>query len=162
MRTACSAAANEVWTASKRLRACPGEVLEALTDPSLIAAWAPVGFEVERIEDDRLVTGTHARVRGSLGGVGAVFDVEVLHAGADGLSLLARGPVELEVSYTLLDDEDDVLVDVEVCVERRHGLTSRILRAATSALLAGGALDHALGRLGSLVTDSDERELAVA
>ncbi len=37
----------EVWSAHTAIDADAAEVLRALTDPELIATWAPVSFEVE-------------------------------------------------------------------------------------------------------------------
>jgi hypothetical protein len=40
-----------------------------------------------------------------------------------------------------------VIVDAKIKLGREPGLNARVLRAATGALLSGGALDRALGRL---------------
>src|SRR5262249_15294914 len=60
---------SEVWSARAVVRAEPSEVLAALTDPELIAAWAPVGFELEDPDAPPLHAGSHERVCGSLAGV---------------------------------------------------------------------------------------------
>ena len=42
----------DVWTASIDLGSDPDEVLRALTDPAVIAQWAPVSFEVDGLAGD--------------------------------------------------------------------------------------------------------------
>ena len=55
LRTPADAATGaEVWTARVELHAEPDEVLRALTDPEMIAGWAPVAFDVEGLADGRL------------------------------------------------------------------------------------------------------------
>src|SRR5690242_19823598 len=73
----------EVWSARAAVRADACEVLAALTDPELIAAWAPVGFELEGHCPRLLRAGSHERVSGSLAGVRASFEIEVHRAGPD-------------------------------------------------------------------------------
>ena len=48
--------------------------------PVRIASWAPVPFEVEGINCDRLEAGTKARVAGMLAGKDLDFDVQVHEA----------------------------------------------------------------------------------
>jgi hypothetical protein len=147
------------WTASALLDADAGEVLGALTDPERIADWAPVGFDLDELDGGRLDSGAHARVRGALAGLGATFDVEVLRAGEDGLELVARGPIELDVAYLLETAGDRVYVDVRVAIRRGPGLAAKLLEAATAGLLRGGALESALRRLDGAVRG---RELLAA
>ncbi len=140
--------ANEaVWTARRIIRAEPPDVLEALTDPEFISLWAPVDFEVDGLRGRHLRGGSHAIVNGSLAGVAAQFEIDVLRADEAGLHLQASGPIDLEVAYRLVAERGGVIVDAEVKLGRETGLNARVLRAATGALLSGGALDRALGHL---------------
>jgi len=43
------------WTASTTIKGRPEAVLDALTDPQACARWAPLPFEVERIDSPRLL-----------------------------------------------------------------------------------------------------------
>src|SRR4051812_20429038 len=72
------------------------EVLAALTDPELIASWAPVGFELEDPDGCPLHAGSHERVCGSLAGVKAFFDVDVTCAEPGRLELVADGPLAMD------------------------------------------------------------------
>lgn len=153
--------APEVWRACAAVRADAHAVLDALTDPELIAAWAPVGFELEDGCPSRLRAGSRERVSGSLAGVRASFDVEVHQAGGDRLELVAEGPVSMDVSYRLREQGDRVLVEASVAMRRREGLSAKILRAAVVALLNAGALDRALQSLVRSVSTAG-RELAAA
>jgi polyketide cyclase/dehydrase/lipid transport protein len=148
------------WTASALFGADPHEVLDALTVPGVIQRWAPVDFEVQRIDGDRLRAGGRARVSGRVAGVGAVFDVEVLRADRRGLELLADGPLSLEVRYAFSPEGAGVRVQAAITVHRRGGLTGQLLQAATMALLCGGALSRTLDRLGSEL--ARDRALALA
>ena len=153
--------APEVWSARAAVRAEACQVLAALTDPELIAAWAPVGFELEDGCPGRLRAGSHERVSGSLAGVRASFEIEVRRADRDRLELLAEGPVSMEVAYCLREEDGRVLVDAHVGLRRRSGLTAAILRGAVVALLNAGALDRALQSLAKSVRPTG-RELAAA
>jgi hypothetical protein len=58
-----------------------------------------------------------------------------------------------------------VYVEAEIAIQRESGLSGRVLRAATGALLSGGALDRALRRLAGELTPLDElddAEFAIA
>jgi hypothetical protein len=129
------------------MRAAPPEVLQALTDPQFISLWAPVDFEVAGLRGRHLRGGSHAIVSGSLAGVEAQFEIDVLRADEAGLDLQASGPIDLEVAYRFAAERGGAIVDAEVKLGRRTGLNARVLRAATGALLSGGALDRALARL---------------
>jgi uncharacterized protein YndB with AHSA1/START domain len=48
---------SDVWTAQADLSADADEVLLALTDPDLIARWAPVRFDVDGLAGGRLSAG---------------------------------------------------------------------------------------------------------
>ena len=134
---------HEVWTARRRFCAEAGEVLRALTDPSLIAEWAPVAFEVDGL-------------------AGGCFEIEVRRADAERLELVATGPITFDVTYQLHQRASDLLVQATVGLRRQRGLTAQILRAAAVALLNARALDSALRRLESAVAGPLSRELIAA
>lgn len=160
-RSVCADHAHDrhVWTASRFVSAEPPAVLASLTDPELITLWSPVDFEVDGLRGRRLRPGSHAIVNGSLAGVAAKFEIDVLRADEHGFDLEARGPVALDVAYRFAPEGDGVMVDAEVKLGRERGLNARVLRAATGALLSGGALDRALGRLAG---ELDEATLLAA
>jgi hypothetical protein len=153
--------APELWSSRAEVVAGQREVLAALTDPELIAAWAPVGFELECSDGCPLRTGSRERVSGSLAGVKATFDVEVVHAEPGLLELIAEGPLAMDVAYRFREQGDRVVLLASVGLRRRSGLTAQILRGAVAALLNAGALDRALARLAEVVPDSGH-ELAAA
>ncbi len=134
------------WTADAWLAGPPEEVLELLTRPSCITRWSPVCFNLVELDDERLVTGSRARVRGALAGRTVEFTVEVDEASDDCLALLATGPVEMEVEYLVapLDCGSEVRASVTVT---GRGMLGRVLARAVEALLAAGALEHAVGRI---------------
>lgn len=141
------AGSDDCWTARRFISAQPPAVLQALTDPELISLWAPIEFEVDGLPGRRLRGGSHAVVNGSLAGIAAQFEIDVLRADEAGLDLQARGPVDLEVAYRVVPQRHGVIVDAQIKLGRGRGLNARVLRAATGALLSGGALDRAIGRL---------------
>jgi hypothetical protein len=132
-----------------------------LCDPRAIARWAPVDFEVLGLESDRLRSGAQARVQGALAGRRLTMDVDVHHAGADGLSLSATGPIDLDVEYELTRLQRGSLMRASVSVAGR-GAGGRLLAAGTQALLRAGALDVAVRRirreLDCIDPSSDRRE----
>lgn len=134
------------WTASTTIKGRPEAVLDVLTDPQACARWAPMPFDVERIDSPRLRTGTRARVSGCLAGRRVGFDVQVHEAEAERLELTASGPVAFDVAYDLRPGDEETEVSASVAVSGR-GLTGRLLAQATDALLAGGALQHAVSRI---------------
>ena len=136
------------WTASTTVDAPPDAVLDMLTDPHAIASWAPVDFEVSDLDSDRLAPGSRPRVEGRLGGVTVGFEVEVLEAGEEGLSLRAAGPVAFDVRYDLEPAGCGSEVRASVGVQPGRGFRGRVLAEATSALLSAGALQNALDRIG--------------
>jgi len=152
----------EVWTACAELRSDVATVLDALTDPTLIACWAPVSFEVDGLAGRRLRAGSRERVRGSIGGIRTVFEVEVRRADAAGLELVASGPVELHVAYRFRERDDGVDVETAVSILRQGGITASVLRAAVAALMNAGALRMALRRLESSLPLPAEPELLAA
>lgn len=149
-----------VWTASTFVAAAPPLVLDALTDPDLIARWAPVGFDVEQLDGERLRAGDSARIAGAFAGIGAAFEVDVLRADEQRFELRARGPLVFDVAYSLRDGGDGVFVDARVELRARPGVSAQLLAAATRALLNAGALAGALTRLRAAL--AHERELVAA
>ena len=141
------AAEADVWTASTWLDEDPDGVLHAMTDPAAIARWAPVSFEVDGLAAGRLAAGDRERVSGSIAGIGATFDVEVMRADTKGLELVAHGPISLDVNYSFTEHDDGVSVHARVGIRRRRGLTAQLLQASVAALLNAGALARALRKL---------------
>ena len=135
-----------MFTATSKTTASREQVLEVLTDPDAIRTWSPVPFEVSNLAGSRLETGSRANVRGSLAGLGVDFEVEVQAADLERLELVARGPIGIDVRYDLapVDDGSEVRASVSVS---GGGLRGRVIAKATEALLAGGALQGAAGRI---------------
>ena len=136
----------KTWTATATAEAHPAAVLDILTDPDACARWAPVPFDVEE-ECGRLVPGSRARVSGRLAGRRVGFDVEVHEADERGLALTARGPVGFDVAYELAATNAGSEVRASVSVRPSRGIAGRLLAEATGALLATGALQHAVTRI---------------
>jgi hypothetical protein len=144
--------AMRTWTTQTTVTGLPDEVLAMLTEPDAIARWTPVPFELIDLATDRLVAGSRARVRGRLAGRTLEFDVEVLAADDDRLALVASGPISIGVEYALRPaaaGESELRASVSV---RGSGLIGRVLAQATEALLAAGALDLAVSRIGRELT----------
>jgi hypothetical protein len=138
------------WTAQITSKGRPEDVLGVLTDPAACGRWAPIGFDVEGLDGDRLVTGSRARVVGRIAGQNVSFDVDVIAADASGLKLLASevgGSVSLEVAYELSPAQFGSEVTASVAVAGSRGFTGRLIAQATDALLAAGALRHAVSRI---------------
>jgi hypothetical protein len=135
------------WHSRAIVPGSPDEILRFLTEPEAIARWAPVPFDVLTLDGDRLRSGSHARVAGSLAGRSVEFDVDVVQASADRLELVADGPISLGVRYVLRPLGEHSEVDASVSVEGR-GLFGRVLAEAAEALLAAGALGLSLDHLG--------------
>ena len=144
------------WTAQITSKGRPEDVLGVLTDPAACGRWAPIDFDVEGLDGDRLVTGSRARVVGRIAGQRCSFDVDVIAADASGLRLLASGPIVLDVSYELAPAPAGSDVTAKVSVAGSRGFTGRLIAQATDALLAAGALRHAVSRL------AREADVAVA
>jgi hypothetical protein len=136
------------WTATTTTAARPSEVLDVLTDPEACARWAPVAFEVDELQGNRLHAGAKARVCGRLAGRSVGFDVEVSEAHERGFALRADGPVAFDVAYELEAVEAGSQVRASVSVRPSRGIAGRILAEATGALLTAGALDAAVCRIG--------------
>jgi Polyketide cyclase / dehydrase and lipid transport len=137
----------KTWTATTIVDAGPEAVLEVLTDPSAVARWAPLPFDVEDLDTPRLMTGSRARVSGRLAGRRVGFDVEVYEADLERLALAADGPVGLDVAYDLSATGDRSEVRASISVRSGKGITGRLMAEATNALLSAGALTHAISRL---------------
>jgi len=135
------------WTTQTTVTGLPEEILALLTEPGAIANWTPVPFELIEFDGDRLVTGSRARVRGHLAGRTLELDVEVLAADDERLALVATGPISIDVEYALRPAAggSELHASVSVC---GSGLIGRVLAQATDALLAAGALDLAVSRIG--------------
>ena len=134
------------WTTETTVTGLPDEVLAMLTEPDAIARWTPVPFELIDLDTDRLVSGTRARVRGRLAGRSLEFEVEILAADEDRLALVATGPILIDVEYRLRPAPVGSNLSASVTV-RGRGLIGRVIAQATDALLAAGALDHAMNRI---------------
>ena len=137
----------DAWTAQAAVRAEADDVLEALTDPARIARWAPVQFEVDGLAGGRLISGSRESVSGTIGGVRARFEVEVVRADTERLELVAHGPVSFDVTYTFRGEDGIVVVDAYVSLRRQRGFTAQLLRTVAAGLLSAGALGSALARL---------------
>ncbi|HZU60260.1 MAG TPA: SRPBCC family protein [Solirubrobacteraceae bacterium] len=135
------------FTARTTAQAAPEQVLRVLTDPDAIRDWSPIPFDVEGLDGLRLEAGSVARVSGSLAGRRVGFDVEVHAADTGGLELTADGPIGFDVLYQLELVEGGSQVTASVDVHDGSGLTGRLLAKATGALLKGGALEAAAGRI---------------
>ena len=136
-----------VWTAQTTVNGRPEDVMTMLTDPDAIGTWAPIPFEVEGLGSRRLETGSRARVVGRIVGQCVGFDVDVHEVGPDRLELTAYGPIGIDVAYELEPCADGARVVASIGVRDGRGLTGRLIAKATDALLAGGALNHAVSRI---------------
>ena len=136
------------WTARASVAGHPDEVLDLLTEPAAIRSWAPIPFEVTALDGDRLEAGSVARVSGGLAGRKVSFEVEVIEAGEGRLSLIASGPITLDVEYDVRPAAAGSQVEASVAVSGASGLGGRLLGTATDALLAAGALSSAVDRIG--------------
>jgi carbon monoxide dehydrogenase subunit G len=150
-------AANSTWNAQLEMRAPAEHVLDALTDPEVCSRWSPINFEIEDIDGDRLVAGSHARIAGRLAGARLSFDVEVFERCPERLTLRASGPLVLDVDYRLAPaGEGSTEVTASVTVERGPSLVGRVLEPATRGLLAGGVLQSAVARIARHVETSPQ------
>jgi len=147
------------WTAQTTVKGRLEDVFGTLIDPNCIRRWSPVDFEVERLDGDRLEAGGQARVVGRLAGLRVAFDVDVIEADGERLTLVAAGPIDLDVDYRVAPADEGSEITASVSVRGANGLSGRVLAGATDALLAGGALHAALGRIARTAEDA---ELALA
>lgn len=150
-----------IWSTHTNVNGTPDDVIAVLSDPDSIRRWSPIDFTVDGIDGDRLEAGSRARVSGRLAGRGASFEVEVEQAGDGRFSLVASGPIELDVEYETFADGDATEVWATVQV-RGGGLMGRLLAQATDALLAAGALDRALGRIAKEIDSFAGDRMALA
>ena len=135
------------WTANTAIGANPEQVMDVLTRPCAISAWAPVPFEVEGLRSNRLETGSTARVAGKLAGKELELDVEVHEASDKSLRLTAAGPfVEMDVTYDVQGLDEWAQVHAEIDVKGK-GVMGRFVAKAVEGFLAGGALSNALNQL---------------
>jgi Polyketide cyclase / dehydrase and lipid transport len=134
------------FTAQTTATSAPHQVVQLLTDPDAISRWAPIPFEILKLDEERLYPGAYVRVRGQLAGQRAEFSVHVLEVSDKRLTLVAEGPVSLEVEYDVRPAARGSAIRASVSVFG-HGLVGRLLAKATEALLAGGALQSSLNRL---------------
>ena len=138
------------WTATTTTAGRPEDVLAVLTDPETLPELAPLPFDVEELDGDRLRSGSRARVSGKLAGRRVGFDVEVHEASEQGLQLAAHGAVGFDVVYELSELADGAEVRASVSVRPSRGIAGRLLAEATGALLSAGALNNAMSRLSVL------------
>ena len=143
------------WTADTIVGAGADQVMDVLTRPCAITHWAPVPFEVEGVEGDRLETGTQARVTGRLAGQVLAFDVDVRQASQGQLRLTASGPfVELDVAYDVRAHNEAAHVNALIDVKGK-GVLGRFVAKAVDGLLASGALTEALSQLAEAAENHD-------
>lgn len=147
------------WTADTAVATDPGAIMDALTRPQAISAWAPVPFEVEGLSSERLEAGSTARVAGRLGGKNLAFDVEVHEADSSALRLTATGAyVEMNVAYDIQPVAEWSQVHAEIDV-RGKGIMGRFVARAVEGFIAGGALKSALDQL-ALAAENSELTMA--
>ena len=135
------------WKTQTTVAGLPDEVLALLTEPEAIARWTPIPFELIDLDADRLLAGSRARVLGRLAGRTLEFEVEVLAADEERLALVATGPISIDVEYRVRPLRRGSELHASVSV-RGSGLFGRLLAQATDALLAAGALNTAVNRIG--------------
>ena len=135
------------WTAITTVKAKPEAVLDVLTDPEAARRWAPIDFDVDGLRG-RLKCGSRAYISGRIAGRDVGFDVEV-HEAVDGrLRLSADGPVGFDVLYALAEAPEGSELRASVAVRPNKGIVGRLMAEATNALLACGALQKAIARIG--------------
>lgn len=132
------------WISTTSFDEDPQQLGIALTEVDAIERWSPVPFRIAEERPRQLCAGAQIAVEGVLVGRGVRFDVAVERAGANGLSLRAYGPIEIDIEYIIDRDVGRLTGRVDT---RGSGLLARLLLAATNALLSAGALDHALHRI---------------
>ena len=134
------------WSTNRTVSGSPEAVIEVLSDPETVRRWSPIDFELEELDGNRLAAGSHARGAGRLAGRFTEFDVDVSAAGDGRFALTASGPIDIGVEYEAFAAGTGTDVWATVSVTGR-GLIGRMIAQAADALLAGGALDKALGRI---------------
>lgn len=134
---------------ARTIAASPSTIMAALTQPAVIARWAPVAFDVESTRPLR--AGSTTLVSGGLAGRRVEFEVDVAEVSASRLVLTASGPVRMNVEYRVSPADGGAHVEASVALARGKGLLGGIMAGATGALLSGGALRTALGRIAAEV-----------
>jgi hypothetical protein len=140
-----------MWNTCRTVAAAPAEILHVLTHEDAIRRWSPVDFELRNHAGGRLREGDSAHVEGRIAGVGVGFDVEVTSADSASLSLIASGPIDIDVHYGISRGRDGTEVQASVDVRGGRGMTGRVVATTVRALLAAGALDCALHRIAAEV-----------
>lgn len=135
------------FEAHAEIPAEPSRVIGALTDPDSCRRFSPVDFEIEQLDARRLESGTRARVGGRVGGRRVSFDLSVLEATDNRLTLTALGPCEVRARYEAERAAGGTEVTASVSVASRGGLRGRLVSSAAEALLAGGILRRTLDRM---------------
>jgi len=129
--------------------------MDVLTRPCAISSWAPVPFEVDGLDTDRLETGSRARVAGMMAGKELSFEVEVHEATDESLRLTASGPfVEMDVAYDVFSRDDSAAVHASIDVKGK-GIMGRFVAKAVEGFLAGGVLNSALAELASAAENQE-------
>jgi hypothetical protein len=150
------------WTANTAVVANPDQVMDVLTRPCAISAWAPVPFEVQGLKSDRLETGSKARIAGKLAGKDLAFDVEVHQADCCVLRLTAHGPyVDMDVAYDVIEADNTAFVQASIDVTGK-GVMGRFVAKAVEGFLAGGALNGALDQIAIAAQNSELTYAGVA
>jgi hypothetical protein len=122
------------------MRGAADRVLDLLTDPDAAGLWSPLEFAVEEIDGDRLQAGGRAVLSGRIAGRWVEFELDVFEADDGRLSLQARGPVTMDVTYEVQETE----LVARVRVHGGHGITGRLLSSAVDGVLAAGTLQVAV------------------
>jgi uncharacterized protein YndB with AHSA1/START domain len=137
----------KTWTTETWMAGPPDKVLNLLTEPDAIARWAPIPFEVLRLDGARFEAGTRARVRGVLAGCRMEFDIEIHEADEERVSLLATGPVSIgaECQLAPVDGGSEVRTSVSV---RGRGLMGGVAARVVESVLAAGVLRVSFARIG--------------
>ncbi|MEA2311846.1 MAG: hypothetical protein QOE28_1814 [Solirubrobacteraceae bacterium] len=135
------------WRSQIEVGAEPEHVLETLTDVRACEAWSPVGFDIDGLHPRRLRTGTRVAVTGSIAGRRVRFDVEIVRADPERLTLRAAGPVEMLADYIVRPADGGSRVDAAISLRRGTGRGAGVAARLTSMLLAAGALKQTLGRI---------------
>jgi hypothetical protein len=135
------------WHSRATVRATPERVIETLTDANACSRWSPIPFRADDVQDTRLRPGTRTRVSGRLLGAQVRFELDTVAADPARLLLRAHGPIEILVDYALEPTAAGCAVEAAVSVRPVDGRFGRLAARATGLLLAGGTLEHALGRM---------------
>ncbi len=135
----------KIFRARTEINARPSAVIDLLTDPEICAQWSPIDFEVDNAVA-RLDAGTQMEVGGRVAGQRVSFDLSILEASRRAFELTASGPFELNARYEAREGSNGTELIAFVSVTGR-GVRGRLASSAAEAMLAGGALKHALERI---------------